>query len=157
MKSKHDYGTPRAFIDAVNSKWGPLVADLAAHAGNAKCETYLTESEDSLVIDWAARWPTGNLWLNPPFANIEPWARKCREESVRRDGLICMLTPASIGTDWFAEHVHSHARVLGVSPRLTFDGTAPNRKTGKIDGYPKDLMISLFGRATAGFDVWKWR
>ena len=47
--------------------------------------------------------------------------------------------------------------VLGLSPRLTFDGMAPNPKTGRVDGYPKDLMLSVFGMGLNGFDCWRWR
>lgn len=28
--------------------------------------------------------------------------------------------------------------------------------TGTDDPYPKDLMLSIFGKATAGFDLWRW-
>ncbi len=47
--------------------------------------------------------------------------------------------------------------VLGISPRLQFTGTVPNPRTGKIDGYPKDLMLSVFGAGLNGFDTWRWK
>ena len=68
-----------------------------------------------------------------------------------------MLTPASIGTEWFAEHVNRKAMVLGLSPRITFDDTPPNPKTGKVEAYPKDLMLSVFGMGLNGFDTWQWK
>ncbi len=148
-RSCQTYGTPWDFIHAVTARWGALACDLAASSENAKAKCFYTEAEDSLAQTWAHAWPTKNLWLNPPFANIEPWAAKCKAEARDRDGLIFLLTPASIGTDWFANHVHGHALVLGISPRLTFEGTS--------DPYPKDLMLSIFGKATRGFDVWRWR
>lgn len=46
-KSKQDYGTPKDFIDAVAARFGPLVVDLAAHAGNAKCLEFITRSSAS--------------------------------------------------------------------------------------------------------------
>jgi hypothetical protein len=151
-RSKQDYGTPWEFIRAVENKWGPLVADLACTTENAKAPKgyYFDKGVDSLKVgDWSEDYPTGNLWLNPPFADIGPWAEKCAFHGVRRDGLIFLLTPASIGTDWFKARVWGNARVLGVSPRITFEGTS--------DPYPKDLMLSIFGKATAGFDLWRWK
>jgi hypothetical protein len=148
-KSKQDYGTPIAFIQAVEKRFGPLVADLACTRANAKAPKgyHFDDGMDSLAYDWADDFPTGNLWLNPPFADIAPWAAKCDLES-NRHGLILLLTPASIGSNWFAQHVHGKAMVLGLAPRLTFEGTS--------DPYPKDLMLSVFGMGLKGFDVWRW-
>lgn len=147
--SKQDYGTPISFILAVEERFGELVCDLAAHAGNAKAPSWYGEERDSLSIEWAEEIAAGNLWLNPPFKNIDPWAAKCASESARRRGLILMLTPASIGTDWFAKHVHRKAMVLGLSPRLRFEGMN--------EEYPKDLMLSVFGMGMNGFDTWRWK
>ena len=149
-RSKQDYGTPWDFIRAVEAKWGALVADLACTRENAKAPAgYYFPEVDSLAANWSEDHPTGNLWLNPPFADIGTWAGKCAVHGVRRHGLIFLLTPASIGTDWFAARVFPNARVLGISPRLTFEGTD--------DPYPKDLMLSIFGKATAGFGLWRWK
>lgn len=149
-RSKQDYGTPWAFVRAVEAKWGPMVHDLACTRENAKAPSgYYYPEDDALDRSWSADFPTGNLWLNPPFYNIGVWAEKCAYSATKRDGLIFLLTPASIGTDWFAARVWPSARVLGISPRITFEGTE--------DPYPKDLMLSIFGKATSGFDVWRWR
>ena len=146
--TKQDYGTPLAFIRACEARFGVFAWDLAAHAGNHKTERFFTPEQDSLAQPWASLLPTGTLWLNPPFANIDPWAKKCALESQHRAGLILMLTPASIGTSWFAEHVHRKAMVLGLSPRLTFEGMS--------EPYPKDLMLSCYGHGFSGFDTWRW-
>lgn len=147
--TRQDYGTPLCFIDAVVKRFGSLECDLAASFKNRKAAECYTIEDDSLKQSWAEDYPTGNLWLNPPFTNIAPWAEKCTDESSRRHGLILLLTPASIGANWFAEHVHHKAMVLGLSPRLTFEGeTAP---------YPKDCMLSVYGLGFSGFDVWRWK
>ena len=149
--SKQDYGTPRAFVDACEARFGRFVCDLAATAENAKAPEWYDEIVDSLAASsaWSTDYPDGNLWLNPPFGNLARWAAKCAREAVLRRGLIIMLTPASIGTDWFAQHVHDRAMVLGIAPRLAFEGCT--------DAYPKDLMISVFGMGLRGFDVWRWK
>jgi len=153
-KTKQDYGTPWEFVRAVERRFGPLVRDLAASAENAKAPLFYDESRNSLTVPWAEENHDGNLWLNPPFADIGPWAMKCRDQSlVRRreggQGFIILLTPASIGSEWYANHVHGFAYVLGLSPRITFDGTD--------DPYPKDLMLSVYGYGLTGFGAWRWK
>jgi len=147
--SKQNYGTPRAFIEATEKRFGQIIFDLAAEEHNKKCDNFFTEKDDSLSQPWAELFPTGNLWLNPPFSNIKHWASKCAEESAKRQGLILFLTPASVGSNWFAEHVHNKAMVLAVSPRLVFEG--------ETSSFPKDLMLSVYGNGFKGFDVWRWK
>jgi phage N-6-adenine-methyltransferase len=148
-RSRQDYGTPWEFIRAVETKWGPLVHDLACTRENAKASSgYYFPEIDALTREWALEFPVGNLWLNPPFADIGSWAAKCALEGSGRSGLIFLLTPASIGTEWFAQHVHLEAMVLGIRPRLTFEGTS--------DPYPKDLMLSVYGNGLCGFNTWRW-
>ena len=144
--SRQDYATPREFTDAVQRRFGLIVHDLCADAANAVVASHYDEAADALAQDWRTL-PAGVLWCNPPFRDIEPWAflARCCAGNGR---VIALLTPASIGTAWFAEHVHRHALVLGLSPRLTFVGcTAP---------YPKDLMLSIFSGVAPGFECWRW-
>lgn len=165
-RSKQDYGTPWPFIRAVEKRFGPLVADLACTRANCKAPSigypdkprgyFFDDGVDSLSQSWSRDFPTGNLWLNPPFANIGIWAKKCRLEMQERQGLILMLTPASIGSEWFTDYVLHQADVIGLRPRMTFEGTPVNPKTGKTDAYPKDLMLSIFGIDNPGFDTWRW-
>jgi len=151
-RSKQDYGTPLEFIGAVEERFARLSLDLAATHENKKALYYYgpdhtyPERRDALALNW--RDDNGNLWLNPPFANIEPWAAKA-SECWQRKGFLFLLTPASIGTDWFARHCHGRGYVLGLSPRLTFEGTA--------DPYPKDLSLTVFGYGMRGFDTWRWK
>lgn len=149
-RSRQDYETPPEFVAAVARRFGPLLVDLAASPTNAKAPAFLTEGNDSLASPWT-NWSTGCAWLNPPFADIAPWAEKCavhRHAFAAGGGRILFLTPASVGSEWFAEHVHRKALVLGIRPRLTFVGAA--------DQYPKDLILSVFGELP-GFDTWRWK
>ena len=167
--TKQDYGTPRVFLDAVEARFGALTFDLATDGTNAKAPRFFTEEENALSKNWALELEPGNWWLNPPFNDIATWAAKCTIEieacgkfaaHLQGDTKIFFLTPASIGSNWFADHVHGRAVVLGLSPRMTFDGTPPNKKTGKIDPYPKDLMLSIFSARhfpIAGLDCWRWK
>ena len=147
--SRQDFGTPRPFLDAVEWRFGKIAVDLAAHEGNHVCERYFGsggDAPDSLTHPWPVD-SGGPLWLNPEFGNIAPWVAKCA--AYRGSRTILVLTPASIGTNWFADCVHRKAIVLGLSGRLSFDGKAP---------YPKDLMLSVYAPSGANhFDVWDWR
>jgi phage N-6-adenine-methyltransferase len=163
-KSKQDYGTPPEFIAAVEARFGDLQVDLAASAGNAKASRFVAEKEDSLALDWSREFAGRRCWLNPPFGHLAPWAERCASYAraptrggvevatafpIVRGGVVFLLTPASIGSEWFARHVHGVALVLALRGRLSFDGVAP---------YPKDCILSVFGPAVLpGFDVWDWR
>lgn len=148
-KSNQDYATPDDFMRAVESKFGNVNFDLAASASNSKApaDNFFSKQNDSLSKNWHLL--NGLLWLNPPFDNIAPWAKKCWEESLLGANIL-FLTPASIGSNWFADYVHGRAMVRALNPRLCFDGKNP---------YPKDCMLSTFSAygAATGFDVWKWK
>lgn len=151
-ESKQDYGTPWEFIHAVEERFGRLDVDLAGTKKNKKAPIVysLEDGQDSLTIPWADK-RDDQKWLNPPFDNIGAFAAKCALEGAKlRRGRIFFLTPASIGSVWFATHVKPHAYVLGLSPRLIFEGEA--------QGYPKDLMLSIFGAGVLpGFGTWRWK
>lgn len=151
--TKQDYGTPDNFFNPLNRHFG-FNYDLACTKKNNLCKFGLTPSEDSLSVDWHEL--EGYLFLNPPFANAAPWARKCHEESLK-GAKIVMLTLASVGSKWFSDWVYRKARVRFLTGRLTFKGMAKNPKTGKVDPYNKDLMISIYDNINFGIDVWDWR
>lgn len=149
-ESRQDYGTPRAFIEAVERRFGALWIDLAATAENAKCPRYITPEENSLVQPWNHIIDETRAWLNPPFAAIRPWAAKCAEfVQANRKGTIFFLTPAAVGSNWFADFVHRRAFVYALQGRLTFEG--------ETQPYPKDCILSVFHAGMSGFDVWDWR
>lgn len=142
--SKQDYATPPDFIAAVTRRFGRLSFDLAASAENTKVPGhFFTEKQDSLRQPW--RVIGGLLWLNPPFGNITPWARKCREEA-DLGARIAFLVPASVGSNWYRDNIHDRQRVIFLNGRICFDGK---------NGFPKDCMLVLFGDKP-GFEVWTW-
>jgi hypothetical protein len=103
------------------------------------------EGIDSLLCDWPDTYTGCFAWLNPPYADIAPWVQKCDRTRGMR---IAALLPASIGSNWFADHVWGRAYVVALQGRVTFVGhRAP---------YPKDLILALYGFNMVGFSVWKW-
>jgi phage N-6-adenine-methyltransferase len=145
--SRQDYETPAEFIAAVEARWGKLDIDLAAREDNKKAPACITPEDDSLAMDWCAL-ACFHLWLNPPFARIGPWAKKCAELDIRLSrGTLNFLTPASVCANWFTDYVLEEARVYLLQPRPSFDGKAP---------FPKDVILSRYGDEP-GFEVWRWK
>jgi phage N-6-adenine-methyltransferase len=144
-RSKQNYATPLEFIAAVEKRFGRLTCDLAAEADNAVVPgAYYNERDDSLSRSWTDPILGARMWLNPPFGDIEPWARKCAEA---RGRTIYFLVPASVGSNWYAQWVHERALVLFLSPRLSFDGKNP---------YPKDCILACYGHQP-GYQTWRWQ
>ncbi len=151
-ESKQDFETPADFMAAMEARFGKMDVDLSCRTDNAKAPFgyYFDQGVDGLEQNWALDFPDGNLWLNPEFGDIGPWARKCALEArFMKRGRIFLLTPASIGSNWFARYVKGHAQVEGLSPRLKF--------VGAEQGYPKDLSLSIYGQGHDGFGTWRWK
>ena len=144
--TRQNYGTPPEFIAAVEKRFGRIDYDLAADAGNAVCPAYMDATDDALSRDWSEL--EGLAFLNPPFQVIDPWAERCARFASPRLRIVA-LWPASIDALWFSEHVLPNAVSQGVS-RIQF--------VGATQGYPKPLMISVFGLGAAGVGpVWRWK
>ena len=144
-KSKQDYSTPRDFLDAVEHKFGKIKWDLAAHEGNHVVNNFISEGKNSLSVDWHKY--KGLLWLNSPFDNIEVWAEKCALES-ELGAKILLFVPASVGSNWFADHVFGKSRVYATRPRITFVGCS--------DPYPKDMILCHYDKTVEpGFELWR--
>jgi len=144
--SKQDYKSPEDFMSALRKRFGPIAFDLAASDHNTQHRNYFTIRDNSLIQEWHKI--PGLLFLNPPFDNIAPWAKKCMDERLL-GAHIAFLVPASIGSNWFQDFVFKHSFTHGLNPRLCFDGIAP---------YPKDMMLNVFSPwGETGFDVWRWK
>lgn len=167
--SRQDYETPPDLLEAVALRFGALEVDLAC---GPRLQTTITGIDDvyddtrkapiglrwpdvdSLSISWAELYGDSICWLNPPFKDCDVWAAKCAREAALfgERGRIIMLTPASVGSNWFSESVWMRASVLALSPRITF--------VGESDAFPKDCMLSVFGREApsreCAFEPWRW-
>ena len=150
--SRQDYGTPPELVAAIERRFGTLTWDVAATADNTVVDGrfFSLAGINAIDDDWAARFtPRDLLFLNPEFGSIgHVWAPLVAQWRRRLPWLrLLMLTPASVGSEWFQRYVHKRALALALSPRLHYVGCA--------DPYPKDCMLSCFGFGV-GFDVWRW-
>lgn len=156
-RSKQDYSTPPMFVKAVCELLDidKFAVDLAASEHNAirRSRRYFDEQTDSLAQQWRTQ-PGEWNWLNPPFADIEPWVRKAWESWKAHSARTAILIPASVGSNYWAEWINRRAYVLFLSPRLTFAGCS--------DPYPKDCALVLYGWTDYGqdhsyYDCWRWK
>jgi len=151
--SEQVVGTPPEFIDAVERRFGPISLDVAALSSN-RVRRVSWYGPGSTVCEDAFRapswWAPGGLlsWLNPGFEDIERWAARAKIEG-EAGARIAMLVPLS-SSNWARDHVHGHAQVEALNPRLRF--------VGHKSLYPKDLMLVLYGpEFQVGFNVWTWK
>jgi len=152
-KSNQNYQTPWELIRSVEKRFGKICIDLAATEADRRCPVFIPPEQNSLKGDWGNR-VVGTAWLNPPFGDITPWARKCSEWLLgyRSAGsIIIMLTPASVGSNWWRDYVHNRARVAFLNGRIKF--------VGANDPYTKDCALSVYGLnpGCEGYEVWDWR
>lgn len=152
-KGNNNAATPWKFIGAVVEKFGKLKYDLACTRANSKAQfgIYHDEGLDALTMPWAVMksdegdgkgWYQPLLYLNPPFTNITPWARKCAEE-VQLGARILLLVPASVGANWFEQWVWPYADVYSVG-RMVFDNCYDKEGQLITTPYIKDLILCHF-------------
>lgn len=115
---KQSVMTPPEFMAAVKARFGPVEFDLAADENNNQAFYYFNEELNALSRDWPK---FGWNWLNPPYRDITPWARKCAEQS-ELGARILMLVPASCDSVWYGQYVQGQADVLFLRPRIAFVG-----------------------------------
>ena len=145
-QSKQDYGTPIAFLHAVESRFGKIDFDLAARGDNCVTLDHYTPEQDSLTQDWTL--PGVRVaFLNPPFGDIEPWAAKLSTCALLPRWTL-MLVPASVDSHWYRDHVLGKMMIWGI-PRMQF--------VGGESSYPKALMLCGAGFGVHGFGYWAWK
>ena len=147
-KSLQVVETPDEFILAVTRKFGPIAVDLAATNENAKAPIYIDPETDTFKQDWV-KWLRGGLgWLNPEFDPMDKWLDKCVLER-RRGAQFLVLTPASIGANWFWDYVRPFATTYSIG-RLQF--------VGHTHSYPKDLLVNHYhDNPSPVIQRWRWK
>ena len=153
-ESRQVVSTPPDLVNYVKSRW-PIVVDMAANMENAICPSWVGESQNSLLVDWAEwlcslTWPRPVGWLNPPFGKLGPWMAKSRAEALRGAHTVS-LVPASIESGWFAEHIYQGpCTVYVLKGRLKFPGYANVAGQGH-------MLVDWHGGAWGGIHLLDWR
>lgn len=151
-KSKQDYQTPPALLDAIKQRLRieEFSIDLAADADNAIVHRYYDEEIDALHPDvpWNVI-PGQWAWLNPPYADIFPWVQKAVAESAIGAHIV-MLVPAAVGANWWRECVEPFAYTVFLNGRIQF--------VGAEGPYPKDCALLFYTPwGFKGSEIWRWR
>ena len=115
VESSDERPTPQYLVNWINEKFGPFDLDVCADRANAKCNDHFTREQDGLAQDWH-----GNVWMNPPYSRIEPWARKAYEYAKSGKGIVVGLLPVWTDTGWFDDYV-SHAQIILLRGRVRFE------------------------------------
>lgn len=86
-----EWGTDPEFFAYLERYFGSFDLDAAARPNNAKTLEFFTPATDGLVQRWY-----GNVFVNPPYSNIEPWVKKALDETASgRADAVAMLLPAN--------------------------------------------------------------
>ncbi|MFH2819587.1 phage N-6-adenine-methyltransferase [Citrobacter portucalensis] len=116
--------------------------DAAAAPHNALCRKFITAEQNTLETPWADYLTIpGYAWLNPPYSDITPFAKKAAAESKNQIGTV-MLVPADTSVGWFREAIQSASEVRFITAgRLAFI----NPVTGKpVSGNNKGSMLIIW-------------
>lgn len=121
------YRTDPAFLSAVERKFATaLTFDLACTRTDriaSATDGFHFPEQDALASPWPTMPEGTTAWANYPFAKGHAFLRVAAESPHCRS---ILLGPASVGSRWFAEHVHGRALVVFLRPRIVFlqpDGT----------------------------------
>lgn len=111
--------------------WGTPDAILEKHKGWYDPTPWPTPIWDGLKTNWLEK---GQIFCNPPYSNIGPFAQKCKEtvlEAKKRNISIEIhfLIPSRTDTRYFHDHIHGFAKLDFIKGRLKFkDLTGVSRK-----------------------------
>ena len=117
---RQDWATPGPLFEQLDEEFG-FTLDAAASAENAKCETFLSEEQDSLATSWTEH-TDGPVWLNPPYGRgIGRWIEKAYKESEEGLTVVCLVF-CRTDTRWWHNWAMKAAEVRLVVGRVTFEG-----------------------------------
>jgi phage N-6-adenine-methyltransferase len=127
---KVEWETPPDLFDPINNEFG-FTLDVAADSTNAKCNKYLTLSDDGLNTPWS-----GVCWCNPPYGrDLSKWVRKGCIETW--NGVTSVfLIPVRSNTKWWHELCIPFGEIRFVKGRPKFGGAD--------QGLPWPLAIIVF-------------
>ena len=143
-----NWATPQVLFRELELRFGrgKFTLDACAEAWNAKCSNYFDEDANGLAQTW-----TGNVFVNPPYNNIAPWARKA-VKSVKLDktaDVVVLLVPVRTEQRWFHEWALPYGRVSFIQGRVSFlppDHVKPssNREGSMVVVFDRDIEAKCF-------------
>jgi len=130
--SRQDWRTPPSVFHRLEEKWGPFDLDAATDGmRNSMCLQWRTPADGPPS---SHRWD-GNVFVNPPFADIGPWVSR----AIIHPGTVVMLAPAQPCSAWFRYAIMFSALLI---PDRRIHFWHPNEEPGSPD---RDTVIFVFG------------
>jgi phage N-6-adenine-methyltransferase len=127
---KQDYCTPMKLYNILDKEF-KFTLDVCADISNYKCQSYITEEQNALILDWH-----GNCWMNPPYKDKKKWIIKAYNESVKNNCTVVCLIPARTNTSWWHDYCQK-GEIRFIKGRPIFEGMTY--------GLPQPLAIVIFG------------
>jgi phage N-6-adenine-methyltransferase len=109
-RTSDDYWTPKWVFDALGVEFDLDVACPPSGPPYTPAKAWYTQETDGLASPWS-----GNVWMNPPYSNTSPWARKFINH---RQG-ICLVPFAK--SKWANELWNDADAVLMMPSTFKFD------------------------------------
>jgi phage N-6-adenine-methyltransferase len=140
-----EWATPPSFVRPLAAALDGFDLDPCSGAENSPVasETF-TAAEDGLAQAWF-----GDVWVNPPYSEMEAWTRKAINEANRSaTARVVMLCKGDSSTDWWQSAVRQASAVAMLDRRLSFgDGEAgaPFPSHVLVFGDPPDELLSVLG------------
>lgn len=116
------WGTPKGLFQILHEEFD-FTLDVCADAELAKCPRYFDLDANGLTEPWAP----DRFWMNPPYANIEPWTKKAVQEVRGGAPVGAALLPVRTDLAWFHRDVlAAGAEVRFIKGRLKMGDGIPN-------------------------------
>jgi len=121
-KSSDSWETPFYFFKALQnymkkySKNFKFTLDPASSEENHLCDKYYTYHENGLLQDWKGE----NVFINPPYSDIENWVKKCYYEGQKDNTIVVLLIPVRTDTKYWHKYCMKAERLLFCKGRVNF-------------------------------------
>lgn len=99
------------------------------------------ESDDGLAKPWF-----GKVWLNPPYSDMDDWAKECvaETESGRAETVVA-LVPSRTSADWWQDYIGKATALCFVDGRIEFQGRNEGDDRKGSSGASFASTIAVFG------------
>lgn len=152
MKNGRDHqATPLGVRSYASARFGPFDTDAAASDWNVMAGVTRYFSAERSFLSPEVDYDLGTVWMNPPWANIDPFVDQIlRLYGERRIDQAVLLLPTRTGRPWYARLMKRAAQlaITSESGRICFD-PPPGEPKGK--GGFEDCAFFLIGYEDAGF------
>jgi len=93
---------------------------------------------------------TKDVWMNPPYSQVEKWIKKAYDEREKHNITVTVLSYAKTDTKWWHDYVLGKgAEIFFLKGRVNFfkDGVpVTNKKTGRRQSAPYPSVVIIFRR-----------